>query len=321
MKKWIWALIAVVIIAVGGGWYYAAHTNSTQAYASSVSNGKTALKDASYTEAKNDFQMAVDKKPGSKEANALLNQTQHFIDGNTQMKDKEFTSAKKSYMAVKNEKNGSDLMVKRANSKVKTVNEVIKNDGLFKQIYKEAVRQHNDKKYDASNQTLQGILTARVINQAYYRDIKRKAMDLKKSNDKELKKMSTKAKQASAIDPNQSTSVTNAVNEVSSTQAAVKANAQSATSAVAATKKANPTANTSNFNVYENPGEYANRFVDPTTGQNMNTSNSSNATAGDNSNNNGNANNAGTTDPNNYTPNNDPYNVYTNPGEYSNRFN
>ncbi|USS88804.1 tetratricopeptide repeat protein [Fructilactobacillus cliffordii] len=319
MKKWIWGIVIVVIVAVFGGWMYASHSNGTQAYASQLSDGKTALQDSNYSKAKDNFQAAVDKKPNSKEANALLNQTQHFIDGNTQMKDKQFKNAKKSYSAVKNEKNGSNVMVKRAEAKVKTTDEVIKNDGLFKKIYKEAVRQHNDKKYDASNQTLQGILTAHMINQSYYSDIKKQAKDLKKSNDKALKKMNTSEKKASAMDAQQSPEVTQAVNQVGSTQAAVKANAQNPNSAVAAVKKQNPqaTAQTdpNSLNVYTNPGEYANRFVDPNTGQDQNTSNSSNMTNGANSG------SQTTTNPNDYNANNDPYNVYTNPGEYSNRFN
>ncbi|USS87917.1 hypothetical protein M3M39_00035 [Fructilactobacillus hinvesii] len=334
MKKWIWGIIIVVIVAVFGGWMYAGHSNGTKAYASQISSGKSALNDANYSKAKDDFQAAVDKKPKSKEANALLNQTQHFIDGNDQMKDKQFTNAKQSYCAVKDEKNGSNVMVKRANGKVKTVNEVIKNDGLFKKIYKEAVKQHNDKKYDASNQTLQGILTAHVINQKYYSDIKQKAKDLKKSNDKALKKMTTDQKKASAMNVQQSPAVTQAVNQVSSTQEAVKANAQSSNSAAAAVKKQNQTAmkatnstsgnqptDPNSLNVYSNPSEYSNRFVDPATGQDQNTSTSTNATAGDNSGSQTGQATSPDTNPNDYNANNDPYNVYSNPGEYSNRFN
>ncbi|EKK20453.1 hypothetical protein B808_341 [Fructilactobacillus florum 8D] len=303
MKKWIWATVVAIFVLFVGGWFYFDHTMGANAYKSDLSAGKTELQEKKYTAAKDKFQAAVDKKPGAKEANTLLNQTKRFIEGNNDVNEKNFTGAREAYRNVRDQTGGSEVLVTRSKDQIKTMDAVIKNQKTLRSMYKDAVRQHNDKKYEASNETLAQIMNVNVIGQSYYSDIRKDVKTLKKANDRALKSMSNPEKTASANDPQ---SKYNGV--PNNTPSAPSTTNQPATGVAQNTAVGNNSSNNNgntnsgashqsdNLNVYQNPGQYQNRFSN-SSNTNNNTSNNGNNTDGS-----------------------DEYNVYKNPDEYSNRF-
>lgn len=280
MKKWISGLIILVVAITLGGWMYVDHANKETTYQTNLNNGKAALKEQDYHQAKKDFQKALSVRPDSHEANGSVSQVEKFMDGERKLKSNDFQPAKDSFQMAANSANGSSGLSEQAKQKVDLVNSVTKNINQFNEIYKTAVEQHNAKNYALSNSTLNQILQADQINQTYYGDVLAKSEDLKKSNDKSLN-----AATDAVSKKNQATS-DNANNSLNTT-----------------TNLSNGDSDLSQFNVYTNPQEYANRFVNSEVDSTTTDADNSNIANGS------------------LSPTNDPYNVYTNPTVYANRFN
>lgn len=279
MKKWILGLIILVVAITLGGWMYIDHANKETTYRTNLNNGNVALKNQDYSQAKSDFKKARSAKPDSHLANGSVSQVKKFMDGESELKANDFEAAKDSFQMAANAENGSTSLADQAKQKISLVISVNKNIKQFNEIYKAAVEQHNAKDYALSNSTLNQILQDDQIEQAYYEDVLAKAKDLKKSNDKSL----------------------NVTNKTTSNES--QTTNDNASSNNSTPTNSNSSSDLDKFNVYTNPQEYANRFV--------NSGASSNTTDGNNTN----------TSNGPVSSNNDPYNAYTNPAEYANRFN
>lgn len=275
MKKWLVGMIALVVTVLLGGWMYVDHATKENTYRTNFNHGNEALKNKDYHQAKKDFKVALTAKPDSKKANGSVSQVEKFMDGENELSSNDFATAKASFKMAANDENGSTDLANQAKQKIRLVNGITEDINHFNEIYKMAVEQHNDKTYQLSNDTLAQILQDDKINQSYYEDVLAKAKDLKKSNDKAM----NVPKQTPLTTSSQSSRVT--TNQAADTT--------------------NP--DLSKFNVYTNPQEYANRFVN--SGASSNTSDTDNTKIENGP----------------VSTNADPYNVYTNPQEYANRFN
>ncbi len=276
MKKWISGVIILVVVILLGGWMYIDHANKENIYQTNLKNGNIALQNHDYNQAKKDFQKALDAKPDSKKVNGSVSQVEKYTDGERQLRSNDFVTAKNSFKMAANVENGSKDLANQAQQKIKEVKLITANINQFNKIYKATVQQHNEKNYQLSNDTLNQILDDDTINQSYYADVLAKAKDLKKSNDKSID-AANKAKLNNSNANNGSNNGTNSSNGNSN--------------------------DLSQFNVYTNPQEYANRFVNSGTSSNTSTVDNTNIANGP------------------VSVTNDPYDVYTKPNEYSNRFN
>ena len=116
MKKWIWTIVAVVIIAVIGGVTFTSHHITQKAYTAAMTTGKQAASKKNYSIAESSFQEALRHRTNDQQAQGYLTQTQDLVSAESAMSDHEFNTAKSEYTKVKNSKTGLSTLNKRAKS-------------------------------------------------------------------------------------------------------------------------------------------------------------------------------------------------------------
>lgn len=184
MKRWVWAVVAVVVAVLVGGYAYSNHQITENQYRTEMSNGKSAIQDKQYTKAESHFENALKRKTNDSAAQRYLDQTQAFVSGKNAMTDRHFQSAKDYFTTVKNTQNTSGILVSRAKSRLKTLKIVMANVKKYNKLYNEAVTQNKAMEYEASNNTLNQLFSDTEFSKAYYKNIYEKAKDLQEANNK-----------------------------------------------------------------------------------------------------------------------------------------
>ncbi|KRK47822.1 hypothetical protein GPK34_06030 [Secundilactobacillus kimchicus] len=187
MKKWIWTIIVVVIVALIGGYAYSSHRSMQSQYDTAMADGKSAIQDKKYSEAETDFQNALRHKSNDKTAQAYLNQTQSLVSAESNLQNGHFDVAKSDYNEAKNANNGSSVLVKRAKDGLKNLKTVQLKADTYQQIYDSALTQNRAQQYTASNSTLDRIFNDAEAKQAPYSTVYNKAVDLRSANNKAIK--------------------------------------------------------------------------------------------------------------------------------------
>lgn len=187
MKKWIWTIVAVVVIAVVGGVAFTSHHITQKAYTAAMTTGKSAIDKKNYSVAESAFQEALRHRTNDKQAQGYLSQTQNFVAAESAMTDNEFSTAKKDYTKVKNADPSNKTLENRAKDALKNLKTVQLKADTFQQIYDQALSQNQGQQYTASNATLDKIFKDADAKQSYYTNIYNKAVDLRNANNKAIK--------------------------------------------------------------------------------------------------------------------------------------
>lgn len=187
MKKWIWTIVAVVIIAVVGGVAFTGHHITQKAYSTAMMTGKQAVSKKNYSIAESAFQEALRHRTNDKQAQGYLTQTQNFVSAESAMTDHEFSTAKSDYTKVKNAKTGLSTLSKRAKTALTLLKTVQLKAETFQDVYDQALTQNQGQSYEASNATLDRIFKDAAAKEPYYTDIYNKAVDLRSTNNKAIK--------------------------------------------------------------------------------------------------------------------------------------
>ncbi|MCH5461639.1 hypothetical protein HC026_03240 [Lactobacillus sp. LC28-10] len=187
MKKWIWAIVAVVVIAVVGGVTFTSHHITQKAYTAAMTTGKKAVTKENYSVAESSFQEALRHRTNDQQAQNYLTQTQNFVSAESAMSDQEFTTAKSDYTKVKNAKPGITTLRNRAKTALTLLKTVQLKAETFQSVYDQALTQNQAQSYAASNSTLDRIFKDAEATQPYYTNIYNKAVELRSANNKAIK--------------------------------------------------------------------------------------------------------------------------------------
>lgn len=187
LKKWVWTIIAVVVIAVAGGYAYANHRMTQQTYTAAMTAAKNAVQDKNYSVAEAAFQEALRHKSNDATAQRYLTQTQNFASAESAMSDSDFDSAKSDYTKVKTTADGYSILTQRANKALKQLKTIQLKEEMYQQIYDQAMTEYNGQSYTQSNATLDRIFKDSDAKQSYYTDIYNQAVDLRSANNKAVK--------------------------------------------------------------------------------------------------------------------------------------
>lgn len=187
LKKWVWAIIAVVIVAVVGGITFTSHHMTQEAYSSAMTTGKKAVQKENYSVAESAFQEALRHRTNEATAQSYLSQTQNFVAAQSAMNNSEFSTAKRDFNKVKSASPSNAVLAKRATKALKKLKTVQAQSDLYQQIYDQALTQNKGQSYTASNSTLDRIFKDAEAKQSYYTDIYNKAVDLRSANNDAIK--------------------------------------------------------------------------------------------------------------------------------------
>lgn len=187
MKKWIWTIVVVVIVAVVGGVTFTSHHITQKAYTEAMLTGKKAISKKNYSIAESSFQDALRHRTNDKQAQGYLTQTQNFVSAEAAMSDHEFNTAKSDYTKVKNAKPAISTLSSRAKTALKVLKTVQLKAETFQGVYDQALTQNQGQSYEASNSTLDRIFKDAEAKEPYYTNIYNKAVDLRSANNKAIK--------------------------------------------------------------------------------------------------------------------------------------
>lgn len=206
MKKWIWTIVAVVVILVIGGVTFTSHHITQKAYTAAMTTGKTAVSKKNYSVAESSFQEALRHRTNDKVAKGYLTQTQNFVSAESAMTDHEFNVAKANYTKVKKAKTGLSTLSNRAKTALKLLKTVQLKAETFQDVYDQALTQNQGQSYEASNATLDRIFKDTAAQEVYYTDIYNKAVELRSANNKAIKNGGDGTGDGSAVDSSSSSS-------------------------------------------------------------------------------------------------------------------
>ncbi|GAX00439.1 hypothetical protein [Secundilactobacillus silagei] len=206
MKKWIWTIVAVVIIAVIGGVTFTSHHITQKAYTAAMTTGRQAVSKENYSIAESAFQDALRHRTNDQQAQGHLTQTQNFVSAQSAMSDHEFSTAKSDYTKVKNAKSGSSMLRNRAKTALKLLKTVQLKAETFQDVYDQALTQNQGQSYEASNATLDRIFKDAAAKQSYYTNIYNHAVDLRSANNKAIKHGGDGTSDPSSSTPNSASS-------------------------------------------------------------------------------------------------------------------
>lgn len=208
MKKWVWGLVAVVIVGMFGGYGLTKHAEANKNYNTAMKNGKTAIQDAKYTEAENYFDVALKKQSNDATAQAYKTQVTHYKAVLNKTEARQYSKAKDAISIVLADHDGSAVIKKRATNLKKELTTVLEKRALFTKTYNEAMNLNTEYSYTASNDKLTEILKDSSIDKNYYSDLKEKATDLQQKNDKNLATIGYPTSSSSSSSLSSSTSST-----------------------------------------------------------------------------------------------------------------
>ncbi|MDF7671821.1 hypothetical protein PT281_00785 [Lactobacillus sp. ESL0701] len=178
-KTTIWTIVAVALIALGGGVIYGTQKASSNqvnaAYTEAIDNGKNAVMDKDYVRASSDFAKAGKIKETSL-ATAYKNQADGMLSAIADAKDGEYTDALNTVDNVIHENHGYSLLIKQGQKLKTTLKDVKDNyEHELKPLFDQAKKAEQDKQYQQAVDHYQKILNLPYIDGKYYAKYKDKA--------------------------------------------------------------------------------------------------------------------------------------------------
>lgn len=187
-KSTIWTIVAVVIIAIGGGVFYAtqkANSNQVDAsYNSAMQQGKDAVADKNYAKASSAFDKALGIKKTA-QAKAYKGQADNMLSAISATKKGKYDDALTTVNNVVAANNGYAILTKQGRKLKTTIKDVQDNyENEIKPIFDNAKQAENDKQYLQAANQYQKVLDLPYINGQYYAKYQKQA---KKGVDKNKK--------------------------------------------------------------------------------------------------------------------------------------
>ncbi|KGG54899.1 hypothetical protein [Lactobacillus sp. wkB10] len=190
-KTTIGTIVAVVIIAIGGGVFYATQKSNNDkveaSYNSAMTTGKNAVADKDYSEASSAFAKAFSIKK-TDQAKAYKNQSDNMISAINATKKGKYNDALNETANVIQRKNGYAVLVKQGKKLKTTIEDVQDNyDHEIQPIFLAASQAELAKQYLKAADQYQKVLDLPYIDEQYYSQYKIKAEKGLKDNQKAAK--------------------------------------------------------------------------------------------------------------------------------------
>lgn len=175
----MWTIVAIVIIAIGGGTFYATQkSNSNQvdaSYNSALQKGKDAVAAKNYTKASSAFEQALKIKK-TNEASAYQDQAENMLAAISSTKSGKYDTALTKANNVINKDNGYSILVKQGQKLKTTIKDVQDNfEHEIKPLFETATKAEDNKQYIQAIDQYQKVLDLPYINGQYYAKYKKQA--------------------------------------------------------------------------------------------------------------------------------------------------
>ena len=190
-KTTIGTIVAVVIIAIGGGVFYATQKSNSDkvnaSYNSAMTTGKNAVADKDYSEASSAFAKAFRIKK-TDQAKAYKNQSDNMTSAIKATKKGKYNDALSKTADVIQSKNGYSVLVKQGKSLKTTIKDVQDNyEHEIRPIFLAASQAELNKQYLKAADEYQKVLDLPYIDGQYYSQYKKEAEKGLKNNQKAAK--------------------------------------------------------------------------------------------------------------------------------------
>ncbi|WEV70761.1 hypothetical protein OZY43_07445 [Lactobacillus sp. ESL0785] len=178
-KATIWTIVAIALVALGGGVIYTTQKSSNNqanaAYTEAMNNGQDAAIDKDYVRASHDFNQALEIKKTA-QAEADKKQADNMQAAISATKDGKYSTALNVATSVITEKNGYSVLAKQGRKLKTTIANVKDNyDHELKPLFAQAQKVKNNGRYPDAIAQYQRILDLPYINGTYYTKYKTKA--------------------------------------------------------------------------------------------------------------------------------------------------
>ncbi|MFC6295773.1 cell surface protein [Lactiplantibacillus daoliensis] len=240
MKKWLWAVVTIVIALVVGGYTYSHHQLQEQGYAADMQSGKQAIKAKRYSDAEAAFTRASRTIINDTVAQRYLSQTQTFVAGQQAITERRFEAAQTEFTTVKTLKKGSSVLVARSQTALALLDTIISQRKQDNKLYQKALDLNQANEFTDSNGVLMVLFQNKQFTKDYYQDIYRKAKGLRHENNAALKSLTG----STPITNNETQTVTSNANKTSE-QPAKSAESQPAKQAQSSSTSQSSSATTS----------------------------------------------------------------------------
>lgn len=211
MRKWLWAVVTIVVAVGVGGYTYSRHQVQLQGYTTEIQSGKQAIKAKQYSDAEAAFTRASRTIVNDTVAQRYLSQTQAYIAGQQAIKARRFDAAQTNFTTVNQRKKGSSILVARAQTKLKLLDKISSQRKQDNKLYQQALVLNQANEFTDSNGVLMVLFQNKQFTQAYYQDIYRKAKGLRHENNAALKSLTG----STPITNNEAQTVTSNANQTS----------------------------------------------------------------------------------------------------------
>lgn len=178
-KSTIWTIVAVVIIAIGGGVFYATQkSNNNQvdaSYNSAMQSGKDAVAEKDYSKASSDFDKALGIKKTA-QAEAYKAQANNMLSAISSTKAGKYEQALNKVDKVVNQANGYSVLVSQGRKLKSTVKDVQDNyEHEIKPLLDAASADAENKQYQKAVDQYQKVLDLPYIDGKYYAKYRKEA--------------------------------------------------------------------------------------------------------------------------------------------------
>ncbi|MDF7638181.1 hypothetical protein PT285_01850 [Lactobacillus sp. ESL0791] len=175
-KSTIWTIVAVVIIALGGGIAYVTHnTGNNTAYGQAMARGKDAVASKEYHQAADSFEQA-EKIKNTSEAQAYKSQANDMLAAISDTKEGSYSSALSSVKNVISQQNGYSVLKEQGQKLKTTISNVKDNyEHEIKPLVNDAEKAEENEKYSKAVNAYKNVLALPYINGKYYAKYKKEA--------------------------------------------------------------------------------------------------------------------------------------------------
>lgn len=178
-KSTIWTIVAIVIIAIGGGVFYATQkSNNNQvdaSYNSAMQSGKDAVAEKDYSKASSDFDKALGIKKTA-QAEAYKAQANNMLSAISSTKAGKYEQALNKVDKVVNQANGYSVLTSQGHKLKSTVKDVQDNyEHEIKPLLDAASADAENKQYQKAVDQYQKVLDLPYIDGKYYAKYRKEA--------------------------------------------------------------------------------------------------------------------------------------------------
>jgi peptidoglycan DL-endopeptidase CwlO len=180
-KTTIWTIVAVIIIAIGGGVFYATRQSTNNqvdaSYNKALTSGKTAVKDKDYAKASSKFADALAIKKTA-QATAYKEQADNMLSAIKVAKAGKYAQALTKTNTVITKSDGYNVLISQGRQLKKTIANVQDNyEHEIKPILSVANQALTNKQYQLASDQYQKVLDLPYIDGKYYVKYKEQAQD------------------------------------------------------------------------------------------------------------------------------------------------